>query len=101
MLEQLFTLEHLLFCILAAELFFLILLQIRTNGLLKRTSKLRTQKKENIRQLKEQVQKGSSEIPVVKFEKPKEKGKGKTEEKGGYDKSEMAVLQEMMAEFFG
>jgi hypothetical protein len=97
MLEQLFSLEQLMFYILAAEMLVLILLQIRTNGLLKRTYQLRIKKKENIKQLKEEVKKGSSEIPVVKFEKTKEKPK----EKSGYDKNEMAVLQEMMAEFFG
>lgn len=97
MLEQLFSLEQLMFYILAAEMLVLILLQIRTNGLLKRTYQLRIKKKENVKQLKEEVKKGSSEIPVMKFEKPKEKSK----EKSGYDKNEMAVLQEMMAEFFG
>ncbi len=101
MLEQLFSMEQLVFYILAAEMFLLILLQIRTNGLLKRTYKLRTQKRENIKQLKEEVKKGTSEIPVIKFEKQKEKPKEKPDDKSAYDKSEMAVLQEMMAEFFG
>ena len=53
--------------------------------------------------MKEEVKKGPSEIPVIKFEKQRTKaaeGK-KTEKKGAYDAKEMAVLQEMMTEFFG
>ena len=96
MLQQILKMESLIFYILAAELFLLILLQVRTNGLLKRTYKMRLQKKKNLPQLKEEVKEGKSDIPVVKFEKPKVKM-----EKDGYDQKEMAVLQEMMSEFFG
>lgn len=94
---------NLIFYILAAEMFLLCLLQLRTNGLLKKTYKLRVQKKEKVQQMKEEVKNGSSEIPVVKFEEQKVKaaeGK-KSEKKGNYDQKELAVLQEMMAEFFG
>lgn len=103
MLQQILKLENLIFYILAAEIFLLILLQFRTNGLLKRTSKVRPQKKENIKQLKEEVKSGTSDIPVVKFEKQKNQTESakKPEKKGNYDPSEMAVLQEMMSEFFG
>ena len=53
--------------------------------------------------MKEEVKNGHSEIPVVKFEKQKGKGTEvkKSEKKGNYDQKELAVLQEMMAEFFG
>ena len=46
---------------------------------------------------------GKSEIPVVKFEKQKseEVPSKKSEKSGSIDQKEMAVLQEMMAEFFG
>ncbi len=100
---HIFTRENLIFYVLAAELLLLILLQFRTNGLLKRTYKARTQKREQVKQLKEEVKNGPSDIPVVKFEKPKEKTEPvkKQEKKGGYNQSEMAVLQEMMSEFFG
>ena len=90
--------------VLAGELLLLCLTQIRTNQLLKRTLKLRSQKKESIKQLKKEVKQGSSDIPVVKFEKQKgtaESEKSQKAKKGGYDPAEMAVLQEMMAEFFG
>ena len=103
MLQQILKVETLIFYILAVEMLVLILLQFRTNGLLKRTYKMRAQKKENVRQLKEEVKSGTSDIPVVKFEKQKrgaEVGK-KPEKKSGYDTNEMAVLQEMMSEFFG
>lgn len=103
MLEQIFKIENLIFYILAAELFLLLLAQFRTNSLLKRTLKIRAMKKENLKQLKEEVKGGKSDIPVVKFEKkkaiaPNEK---KTEKQGTYDPNELAVLQEMMTEFFG
>ena len=103
MLSYLMNLETLIFYILAGELLFLILLQFRTNGLLKRTYKMRAQKKENVRQLKEEVKGGTSDIPVVKFEKQKRGAESpkKPEKKSGYDTNEMAVLQEMMSEFFG
>lgn len=103
MLQQILKVETLIFYILAVEMFVLILLQFRTNGLLKRTYKMRAQKKENVRQLKEEVKSGTSDIPVVKFEKQKRGAEGgkKPEKKSGYDTNEMAVLQEMMSEFFG
>ena len=103
MLSDLMNLETLSFYILAGELLFLILLQFRTNGLLRKTLKVRTQKNAQTKQLKEEVKKGTSEIPVVKFEKQrkKEDGAEKPAKKNGYDPKEMAVLQEMMTEFFG
>ena len=103
MLQQILKVETIIFYILAVEMLVLILLQFRTNGLLKRTYKMRVQKKENVRQLKEEVKGGTSDIPVVKFEKQKRgvEGQKKPEKKSGYDTNEMAVLQEMMSEFFG
>ena len=103
MLQQILKVETLIFYILAVEMLVLILLQLRTNGLLKRTYKMRAQKKENVRQLKEEVKSGTSDIPVVKFEKQKRGAEGQKnpEKKSGYDTNEMAVLQEMMSEFFG
>ena len=103
MLQQILKVETIIFYILAAEMLVLILLQFRTNGLLKRTYKMRAQKKENVRQLKEEVKGGTSDIPVVKFEKQKRgaEGQKKPEKKSGYDTNEVAVLQEMMSEFFG
>ena len=96
MLQNILQEPDLIFYILAAESLILCLLQLRTNGLLKRTYKMRIQKKKNLAQMKEEVKEGKSDIPVVKFEKPKAQ-----EKKAGYDPKEMAVLQEMMTEFFG
>ena len=108
MLEQILQNQNLIFYVLGAELLLLCLLQLRTNGLLKRTLKLRAQKKETIKQLKNEVKNGASDIPVVKFEKERSKGTSEKakpaagkEKKNDYDAKEMAVLQEMMAEFFG
>ena len=103
MLEQILTMEQFIFYLLAGELFLMILLQLRTNILLRRTYKGRIQKKETAKKLKEEVKNGISEIPVVKFEKekPTEGTSKKPEKKSGYDPKEMAVLQEMMSEFFG
>lgn len=103
MLQQILKMDNLIFYILAAEVFLLFLAQLRTNGLLKKTLKLRTQRKEHIKQLKEEVKKGKSEIPVVKFEKekPPSAPEKKPVREAGMDQKEMAVLQEMMAEFFG
>lgn len=94
---------NLIFYILAVEVFVLCLLQLRTNGLLRKTYRLRVQKKEKVQQMKEEVKNGPSEIPVVKFEKQRAKtAEGKrSEKKGNYDQKELAVLQEMMSEFFG
>ena len=103
MLQQILKVDNLIFYILAAEVFLLFLAQLRTNGLLKKTLKLRTQRKEHVKQLKEEVKKGKSEIPVVKFEKekPSSAPEKKPVRSSGMDQKEMAVLQEMMAEFFG
>ena len=107
MLMQIMKIENLIFYILAAEVFFLLLIQLLTNSLLKKTLRLRGQKKENLKKLKEEVKNGPSEIPVVKFENEKHKNKAPEErkaekpKKGTYDAAEMAVLQEMMTEFFG
>lgn len=103
MLEQILQNGQLIFYILAVEGIFLCLLQLRTNRLLRRDLKAREQKKEKIKQLKEEVKTGSSEIPVVKFEKQKEKTGEikKPERKDTYDAKEMAILQEMLAEYFG
>ena len=103
MLSYLMNLETLIFYILAVEVFALFLCQLRTNGLLRKTYQLRIQKKEKVHQMKEEVKKGTSEIPVVKFEKQrkKENEAEKSLKTSGYDPKEMAVLQEMMAEFFG
>ena len=99
MFLQIFKMEDLIFYILAAELFALLLTQFRTNYLLKKTLKVRAQKKEVSRQLKEEVKNGQSDIPVVKFASPKQGMSG--EKKGTMDAKELAVLQEMMTEFFG
>lgn len=105
MLGQILEIENLIFYILAAESLLLLLAQLRTNALLKRMQKLRGQKKESIKQLKNEVKNGTSEIPVVKFEKQKNRAveelKAEKAKKGTYEPSEMAVLQEMMTEFFG
>jgi len=103
MLAQILQVENLIFYILTAEVFLLLLLQLRTNRLLKRSLKVRTQKKENLKQMKEEVKAGKSEIPVVKFEKQKDNAADtkKTVKDDRYDAKEMAVLQEMMTEFFG
>lgn len=107
MLVQILKIENLIFYILAAEVFLLLLVQLRTNVLIKRMQKLRGQKKEALGKLKHEVKNGVSEIPVVKFEKQKSKpaeepkAEKDKEKNGTYDATEMAVLQEMMAEFFG
>lgn len=103
MLERILQIENLIFYILTAEVFLLLLLQLRTNRLLKKSLRIRTQKKENLKQMKEEVKAGKSDIPVVKFEKQKERTADtkKTAKESNYDAKEMAVLQEMMTEFFG
>lgn len=102
MLQKILQEPDLIFYLLAVEVFLLGVLQLRTNGLLKKGLKARAQKKEKIQQMKAEVKKGTSEIPVLKFEKPQGKAaeEKKAQKKGGYDAKEMAVLQEMMAEFF-
>lgn len=103
MLQQILKMDNLIFYILAGEVLMLLLIQLRTNGLLKKTLKIRAQKKENVKQLKEEVKKGKSDIPVVKFEKekPAPAAEKKPARLSGMDQKEMAVLQEMMTEFFG
>ena len=103
MLQQIFNQDSILFYILSAELGLLILLQLRTNSLLKRGLKMRTQKKKTAGQLKEEIKGGTSEIPVVKFEKESKDSAGEKRpvRQSGMDQKEMAVLQEMMTEFFG
>ena len=103
MFLQIFKMENLIFYILAAELLALLLTQFRTNYLLKKTLKVRAQKKEVSKQLKEEVKNGKSEIPVVKFEKESKDSAGEKRpvRQSGMDQKEMAVLQEMMTEFFG
>ena len=53
MLHQILILDNLIFYILAIEVFLLILSQLRTNGLLKKTLKIRAQKKEHVLQFKD------------------------------------------------
>ena len=103
MFLQIFKMENLIFYILAAELLALLLTQFRTNYLLKKTWKVRAQKKEVTKQLKEEVKNGKSDIPVVKFATQKQTASGgkKPEKTGTMDAKELAVLQEMMTEFFG
>ena len=103
MLQKILQDPNLIFYILAAEVFVLGFLQLRNNMLLRRSLKLRKQKKEKVQQIKEEVKMGTSEIPVVKFERQTKKPveEKKIQKKGGYDAKEMAVLQEMMSEFFG
>lgn len=103
MLEQLLKNSDFIFYVLAAEGILLCLLQLRTNHLLRRSLKVRAQKKENIKQMKEEIKNGESKIPVVKFEKQKEKAQEakRPEQTGKMDAKELAVLQEMMTEFFG
>lgn len=103
MLEQLIGMKYLVEYVVAAELFFLALLSLRTNSLLKKTMRLKSQRREQVSKLKEEIKKGNSDIPVVKFEKPKGKAAAEKEVKqaGGMDPKEIAVLQDMMSEFFG
>lgn len=103
MLEQILGNPDLIFYVLAAEGLFFCLLQLRTNHLLRRSFQVRAKKKETIRQIKEEIKNGESKIPVVKFEKQKEKlpEAKKQDQTGKIDTKELEVLQEMMTEFFG
>ena len=120
MLEQfgmgtvLFWDPQMIFYILAVEVLVLCILQMRTNRLICKSMKVRTQKKERLKQLKEEVKNGESDIPVVKFEtakgnaspegkesEPKKPEGKKTETACGFDPKEVAVLREMLAEYFG
>ena len=87
MFLQIFKMENLIFYILAAELLLLLLTQFRTNYLLKKTLKVRAQKKEVSKQLKEEVKNGKSDIPVVKFATQKQtvKSDKKSDKKGTMD----------------
>ena len=102
MLQQILRDPNLIFYILTGEVLLLCLLQLRTNGLLRKNYKMRAQKKEKVQQTKEDVKKGRAETPVMKFERSREESarEKKTERKNGYDEKEMAVLQDMMSEFF-
>lgn len=103
MLEMILKDPVFILYLLAAEGILICFLQLRTNALLRKTAKMRAQKKEAVRQLREEVKNGESKIPVVKFEKPKNRPESvrKPEPKKEMDTNEMAVLQEMMTEFFG
>lgn len=98
---------QIIFYILAVEVLILCVLQTGTNRLLKKSLRIQDQKKERLQQMKEEVKNGTSDIPVVKFESPKkvEKSEKKEEElreaKQGFDQKEVAVLQELLAEYFG
>lgn len=90
---------------LAAEGLLISILQLRTNCLLKQLTRARVRKKDALEKMKEEVRGGTSDIPVVRFEKknkpetaPEKQEKRK---KKGYDAGELAVLQEMMNTFFG
>lgn len=91
--------------VLAAEGLLLCIFQIRTNHILKQlVSGTRVLKKDAMEKIKEEVQRGSSDIPVVRFEKKKQEKETEAKKqmkKDGYDAEEMAILQEMMTEFFG
>ena len=52
MLQYILKMDNLIFYILMAEVFFLLLTQFRTNALLKKTLKIRSQKKEQLKQMK-------------------------------------------------
>lgn len=104
MFLQILENENLIFYLLGVEGFLLILLQLWTGCLLRKGLKMRRQKRETLKQVKEEVKQGTSQIPVVKFEKQGEKKTAEqknTDRQSGFDPKEMAVLQEMMAEFFG
>ena len=100
---------QMIFYILAVEVLILCILQVRTNRLLLKNMRTKESKKERIKQLKEEVKNGESDIPVMKFEsgktgqKKKEDAKttSKEEPTSGFDQKELAVLQEMLAEYFG
>ena len=99
---------QMIFYILAVEGLLLCILQMRTNGLLRKSIKVREQKKERMKQLKEEIKTGESDIPVVKFEEPKRTPKQSKEPQSeskepqrGFDSKELAVLQDMLAEYFG
>lgn len=105
MFENILQNKNLIFYVLMAEVCFLCLLQIRTNILIKRITKIRKEKKETVSEFKKEIKNGTSEIPVVKFEKTKNPEKKKPEKHGekqaDMKEDEMAVLQELMSEFFG
>lgn len=106
--QWMFSLTETLLFLLAAEGLFFCIVQLRTNHFLKEAVRRRTQKEETLKKMREEVRAGASDIPVVRFDDKKqpEKPQVKKEEaekqpKGGYDAGEMAVLTEMMTEFFG
>ena len=109
MLESLIWRTEFIFYILAAEMFVCCILQMRTNRLIRKSMKNREQKKEKIKKLKEEIKNGESEIPVVRFEESESKKETKKteaetkepEKQHGFDPKEVAVLQDMLAEYFG
>ncbi len=103
MFYQIFTIDNLILCVIAVELLLLFIAQLRTNVLIKRMAKIRSEKRAAVKQLKEEVKMGESKIPVVKFEKEKPVQEKETpaETQKGIDPQEIAVLQQMMTEFFG
>lgn len=110
MLESILENRNLIFYVMAAEGVLFCILQIRAVILLKKLTKVKAPavKKEQTEQLREEVKNGRSEIPVVKFERPKNEEKKKTaepektpEKRQDMEEEEMVVLQELMTEFFG
>lgn len=105
MFEQILQNKNLIFYVLTAEVLILCIFQLRTNLLLRKMAKTPSGKKEKTERIKEEVKNGKSEIPVVKFERPKTAEKEKTAEmpknKQDMEEDEMVVLQELMTEFFG
>ena len=117
MWEQLMQIPDLMLYLLAAELLILCLLQLRTNGLLKRELKMRRLKTEKVKLLKEEVKNGESKIPVTKFDELRKKDDSVSKDQGKelkntedtkkdqpkecFDAKEMKVLQDMLAEYFG
>lgn len=108
MLEQILQNKNLIFYVLTAEVLLLCIFQLRTNLLLKKMAKTPLKKKETTERIKEEVKNGKSEIPVVKFERPKTEEKKKPvelekalENQQDIGEEEMVVLQELMTEFFG
>ena len=109
MLEQLIQGQAFIDYILEVEVFLLCILQMRTNRLIRKSLRTREQKKEKLKQLKEEIKNGESEIPVVKFKKEENVTKQKKKEsepkgkegQNGFDPKEVAVLQELLTEYFG
>ncbi len=101
MLERILQDPNFIFYLLAVEGIILCILQLRCNLLLRKSLKGRSRKAERAKELREEVKRGNSQIPVTKFQNQTAKETPEKGKKGGYDEKEVAVLQEMMAEFFG